>query len=962
MLPVRNASVESVRGITIRFVGGQGFAGRARERTAVQKLLSAVAGGVGGVLLVVGEQGIGKSALLRAELTEARTLGCWVGWGAADELRQGFPLGVMAECLGAEGRRALADGGDSSAGWAVLGGDPVLAGTERLLAVVDRLCAASPVVLVAEDLQWADEASLTVWRRLAQAVGQLPLLLVGSLRGVPTREEVARLARGVALSGELVLELGPLAGEEVTELAAVLLGAPPGRRLAGALEQAGGNPLYVRELADALVRDGRVRVADGLAEFAGEETGGVRVPVSLAAAIGERLAGLAPDVAQVLRWAAVLGDEFSVTDLELVTGWPAGRLAGVVEQALAAGVVAQAGSRLGFRHGLIRQVLYEAVAAPVREGLHAQAARALAAAGAPAERVAAQLVAAPGADVGWVWAWLADAVELLVYRAPQVAARLLRRALAQIPPADPRREVLETALVTVARLLMRFEEVKQVAGPLLARTADPGRAAQIAWLLADACGRTGQRGEAMAVLEEALARPGTNEMWAARLYARQGMTAAEQGELERSGELAARALAGAERTGDRFAAGYALHIRSYLAACRRDHVGMLDSIERALTVTAGDPQMTDLRLLLLANKAAWLENVDRIAEAGAIVREALVLGEQSGTPRLALIYTAAADYYIEIGQWDDALAALETIEMPEVDCIPILWHGQAALIAAHRDDWDRAEEHLAAVSDQDLDSPANRSVSYCLLRARALAADRDGRPEAGVAMLAPCLEPKVAEEMQERILLLPLLTRLALSVGDLATATAAADGADQEVASGPLPAITAAAGLCRGLVAGDPQAVLAAAAYCESAGRPFDRAQALEDAAVLLAAQGDVRSARRAFNDATRLYAELGATWDLRRADTRLRRYDIRRGRVGRRTRPAQGWDALTPTETKIARLVAAGRSNPDIAAELFLSRNTVQTHVSHILSKLGVRSRAEIIQQSYEHPGPGRTASARTS
>src|ERR1039458_9678837 len=83
--------------------------------------------------------------------------------------------------------------------------------------VVDRLCAVSPMVVVVEDLQWADEASLMVWRRLGLAVGQLPLLVVGSLRQMPTREEVARLARGVAASGGVVVELGPLAGAERSE-------------------------------------------------------------------------------------------------------------------------------------------------------------------------------------------------------------------------------------------------------------------------------------------------------------------------------------------------------------------------------------------------------------------------------------------------------------------------------------------------------------------------------------------------------------------------------------------------------------------------------------------------------------------------------------------------------------------------------------------------------------------------
>ncbi len=81
--------------------------------------------------------------------------------------------------------------------------------------------------------------------------------------------------------------------------------------------------------------------------------------------------------------------------------------------------------------------------------------------------------------------------------------------------------------------------------------------------------------------------------------------------------------------------------------------------------------------------------------------------------------------------------------------------------------------------------------------------------------------------------------------------------------------------------------------------------------------------------------------------------------RVAFRGRPATGWDALTPTEVKVAYLVADGQSNPGVAAALFLSRNTVQTHVSHILAKLGARSRAEIIREAVRHPATRHTATA---
>ena len=203
----------------------------------------------------------------------------------------------------------------------------------------------------------------------------------------------ARLRRGVAERGGAVVDLGPLGEGEVAELAGVLAGGRPGRRLAGMVGQAGGNPLYARELVDGLVREGRVRVAGGVAELPGGP-GVARVPVSLAAAIAGRLGVLPADAVGVLRWAALLGPEFSVTDLEVVSGRSAGELMAVVDAAAAAGVLVEAGVRLGFRHGLIRQALYEGMPAGLRAALHVQAARMLAGAGAAPERVAAQLMPA----------------------------------------------------------------------------------------------------------------------------------------------------------------------------------------------------------------------------------------------------------------------------------------------------------------------------------------------------------------------------------------------------------------------------------------------------------------------------------------------------------------------------------------------------------------------------------------
>ena len=111
----------------------------------------------------------------------------------------------------------------------------------------------------------------------------------------------------------------------------------------------------------------------------------------------------------------------------------------------------------------------------------------------------------------------------------------------------------------------------------------------------------------------------------------------------------------------------------------------------------------------------------------------------------------------------------------------------------------------------------------------------------------------------------------------------------------------------------------------------------------MLARRGEVTQARAALTHALALYTALDAGWDSARAVARLRPFGVHASNRRNHKRASHGWESLTATELKVAFLVAEGLSNPDIAAKLYLSRRTVQTHVSHILGKLGLRSRVEL-------------------
>jgi DNA-binding CsgD family transcriptional regulator len=421
------------------------------------------------------------------------------------------------------------------------------------------------------------------------------------------------------------------------------------------------------------------------------------------------------------------------------------------------------------------------------------------------------------------------------------------------------------------------------------------------------------------------------------------------GRIDQAVEEACAALAG---PGDPLAQGYAHYVLSSVSYMRRDGHARLGHIDQALAVLGDGTQLTDLRLLLLANRTNVLADLGRRDEALAAGREAVVLGERAGAPRVHWARTMLAITYYTSGLWDDALTETEPAAGGKNSgYIGIYAHALAALIAGHRGDQEGAAEHLSVIPDTAgwVKQAGPQSLHGPMLAWAIMAEQRSG-PDGAIAVLAQCLEPKLAELMPTRHVLLPDLTRLALEVGDTGLAHAAADVATQEAQREPLAWKQSAADHCRGLVQGDTQAVLTAADYARAAGRPLEYGQALENAAVVAAADGDEAVARKLAADAVRQYARLGARWDIRRAGVRLRAHGVRQAHRTYRERPAAGWAAFTPTEAKVAHLVAQGLSNPDVAARLFLSRNTVQTHVSHILAKLGARSRVEIIRLAAAH------------
>ena len=923
---------------------GSWLIGRQRHLDRTHEWVSALAAGRGRAALVEGEPGIGKSSLIRAATDDAKTAGCQVFWASCDELSQAFPLLPLLQALDSApvDRSPVAEllPTDSSPDNGV---DQVASATERLLSLVDELCTRTPVLLVVDDLQWADPATVQTLGRLVRTVYQLPLLVVGVMRPVPIREDLKALSRAVKPADRL--RLHSLSDAEVASLVQRAAGGPPGPRLLRLAAGAAGNPLYVTELVDALARGGALTVEDGLVDATG-----ARTPGSLSAAIADRVEFLSAPGRGLLRAAALLGVDFSVSDLAMVSGQSVGELMPVLDEAILAGVLRENDFALAFRHPLIRAALYEEMPAAVRAAWHRDAARALAKGGAPAERVARQLLpafqgdGAAGVADEWMVQWLVDNGQRLVARAPGAAIPLLRRAVAAIPADVAPHDLLACCLADALYRAGDPAGAAEVATGALAYVTRPDYLVDLHWTLTQCRAVEGRVEHALAALDRALEASFAGPQHRTRLLVLKARTLCMLGRVDTAGQVADDALRAATDAGDRWAIGWALGTLIVVHAMRGESTQALPLFERAIAVAEAEPGLGDLRVGLQINQAVVLGNLDAHEAALAAALQARKMADDVGNlARLAQAQTVLGELLFAVGQWDDALAEVDLVsQVPKEPAAVCLDLGIAATIRLHRAD-PTAARHLAEAEEHA--ALLGGLVIGALALARSLEREQAGSPKQALAVLTDGLAE--SEEIEEVAALLAEAVRLAVETRDHTTAGMLVQRAESIAGDSDVPHRKAVAPHCRGLLDRDHELLLAAAEQYAKAGRPLPRAQALEAAGAALAEQGNLGAARTHFTSAYAIYSELGAEWDLARTQAKFRSYGIRRGPHARHRRADSGWDSLTPTEMKVAGLVAEGLSNPQIAAHLFLSRRTVQTHISHVLVKLQLHSRTEIAREA---------------
>jgi DNA-binding CsgD family transcriptional regulator len=934
--------------------------GRSAEVGRLRSAVRQVAGGTGRTLVVVGEAGIGKTRVVVEGLAEADGLGVRVFEGAADELEQRRPFGVIADCLttgrsATEGGRAAVAGllgEDSGVGEGWLGDAPEAEFriVEGFVALVEALSVQSPQVLVVEDLQWADPSALLVLHRLGRRVGQLPLLLVCTARPVPRSAELETCLRGLRAAGATELVLEPLDAVAVAHLVEQLVGAPPGSSLLRQVAGAGGNPLFVTELVGALQRDGSTQLGpDGRVEVTT-----LGIPPALPLLLLHRLSFLAPATLELLRVASVLGSSFAVTDLALVTGRPTAGLLATLEEAMAAGILEPRDEQLGFRHDLIREALYHDLPAPLRQGLHLDAGRALAAAGAPAEQVAEQLVRGASAGDSQAVAWLQRAARRTAPRAPSVAVELLQRALELVDPADPIRDGLLAEQAVSLMWSGRLADAEGVCREVLGRGHDPDPDPMLRLCLVQTLLSRGRIEEALEEADAAVATQQFSHPDRVRFQAFKASALASFGRLEAAAQVAAEVRPAAEEMGDDLASCVCMATLALATSLHGDFAGALalaaDAVSRADQSAGLQAHRYPVNLFL----GGCLHDNDRLAEGQAALQRGRRISEQLGAKRDLPFYSwALAQGCLWSGEWDDALAECQAcLELAEEYGMrlhgTVFSHSIRAVIAVHRGDLGDAGQAVTA-AERELAATGPQLGWDWLLWAHALLLEARGQPEGSLATLCRTWDACAGQGLVSSLPLFAAdLVRRATDAADRQRAEQATVAMEELAVRNPgVATLTGVALRCRGLLEDDAAVLVGAVAAYRSGPRPLERALACEDAAWALGRVGRVGEARPLFDEALGLYESLGASWDLARAAARLRGLGVRPGRRGPRKRPKSGWDSLTATELTVVRLVAEGLSNPEIADRMFISRGTVHTHVSHILAKLGLGSRVGLAAEA---------------
>lgn len=926
------------------------FVGRDAELQILARALAPDSHSHGRFVLVRGEPGIGKSALVAAALRGVDVASGPVLRATADAMDQRRPHGLLLTALAsgdAQGRARVAALMERQRDLAAVdfARSDVRAG-EEVLDLIDAMAARGPFTLVLEDLHWADAGSLEVLSRLCRSLHQQPIVVVLSMRTLPRPPALDHLiAQARARDLLTTIELGPLTPADTTALTEALTRARADDTVLRQMEAAGGNPLFLIEMLGVIQRDGSLTVTpDGTARLTSTS---IRSP-SLALMIMNHLGSLSPPARDLLVLASVLGARFPIADLRLIAGHPVTELRPALTEVMAAGILGEVdAATLTFRHALIQEVLIADVPATIRGELHHEIATRLEGAGAPPMAVAEHLLRVPASAELVPWTLeLADRVRTM---SPETALELWSHVIEASEPTD---DTHLRAASGTAEVLMVSGRTAEAAA--LARTVlDGGVPAELEGGLRSTLSHAlllgGDYAGAQAEADRAARSPRLTPAERAGHLAFAGWPRLLLGHTHEALAMAREAEAAALASDNVPARLLAMVMRGHVTASRGDLDEALEVLLDAVEISDAQQTVAAIEPFPHQIAATLLADLDRVPECLALFERGRRTAERLGyLPGVFSAFYLGSRARALSGHFSDVEADLEARESlrGRLDVhMEATTLGTRGWVALHRDGPDAAEPWLRQLGDIDATTGLVRGIAWVhgTVSARIQAL---GDTTQAYRILWRGWERCVTREvLLDCVQMGVQLAVLAVELGEDGSAAEVESVVTGVAARNPdVLHLAATALVVQGVVRSDTTQLQAGAELFAATPRRMAHGQAAELAAAALARDGRLEEATAQGRAALRSYRDVGANHDVDQARARLAAVGVRLPGARIAARPVSGWAALTRTEETVARQVATGLSNPEVAEVLFVSRRTVESHVSHVLAKLGVRSRTELV------------------